>query len=108
VEWLAKLAPQAAAVVLLTCDQPSVQATTINALIAKHDKSRKPIVASRYANTLGVPALFGRSCFEVLLALRGDSGAKSLIADRPDDVASVAFEEGAIDIDTPRDFQRLR
>jgi molybdenum cofactor cytidylyltransferase len=108
VEWLAKLAPQAAAVVLLTCDQPSVQATTINALIAKHDKSRKPIVASRYANTLGVPALFDRSCFEVLLALRGDSGAKSLIADRPDDVASVAFEEGAIDIDTPRDFQRLR
>jgi molybdenum cofactor cytidylyltransferase len=108
VERLANLAPQARAVVLLTCDQPSVQAETINALIAKHDESRKPIVASRYANTLGVPALFDRSCFEALLGLRGDSGAKSLIAGRPGDVGSIAFEEGAIDIDTPRDFQHLR
>ena len=77
-------------------------------LIAAQEKTRKPIVASSYADTLGVPALFDRSCFRRLLALPDDSGAKSLIAARPDDVATVLFEEGAIDIDTPEDFQRLR
>ena len=107
-ERLVKVASQTEAVVLLTCDQPSVDARTIAALIAERDKTGKPVVASSYASTLGVPALFDRSCFEALLALPGDSGAKSLIAARPDDVAAISFEDGAIDIDTPADFQRLR
>ncbi|HEY2138982.1 MAG TPA: NTP transferase domain-containing protein, partial [Chthoniobacterales bacterium] len=93
--------------VLLTCDQPSVQAHTIAALFAEHEKTAKPIIASSYAETLGVPALFDSSCFKDLLTLRGDSGAKSLIENRPNDVASIAFEGGAFDIDTPSDFQRL-
>lgn len=107
-EQLAGLTPQTEAVALLTCDQPLVEARILAALIAEQEKTRKPIVASSYANTLGVPALFHHSCFEGLIALPDDSGAKSLIAERPDDVASIVFEEGAIDIDTPEDFQRLR
>jgi molybdenum cofactor cytidylyltransferase len=96
------------AVVLLTCDQPSVQANTIASLVAEHHKTGKPMVASSYADTLGIPALFARFCFEALLALPDDSGAKSLIAANPDDVATVAFEAGAIDIDTPADYENLR
>jgi molybdenum cofactor cytidylyltransferase len=107
-EQLAGLAPQTDAAVLLTCDQPLVEARIIAALIAEQEKTGKPIVASSYANTLGVPALFHCSCFEGLVALPDDSGAKSLIAERPDDIASIAFEDGAIDIDTPADFERLR
>jgi molybdenum cofactor cytidylyltransferase len=106
-EQLIESAPATDAVILLTCDQPLLDANTITALIAEQDETRKPIVASSYAKTFGVPALFDRSCFEVLLALPNSSGAKSLIAARPDDVASIAFEDGAIDIDTPSDFQRL-
>jgi molybdenum cofactor cytidylyltransferase len=95
------------AAVLLTCDQPYLDASIVSQLMAALAETGKPIVASSYADTLGVPALFDRSCFDDLLALRDDSGAKSLIASRPNDVASIAFEEGAIDIDTPADFQRL-
>jgi molybdenum cofactor cytidylyltransferase len=95
------------AVVLVACDQPFVDARTIAALLAEQATSGKAIVASSYANTLGIPALFGRSCFEALLALPDDSGAKALIESRPDDVAQIEFEQGAIDIDTPADFQRL-
>jgi molybdenum cofactor cytidylyltransferase len=104
---LLESAPATDAVILLACDQPLVDASTIAALIAAQDKARKAMVASSYANTLGVPALFDRSCFEELLALPDNSGAKSLIAARPDDVATIAFDDGAIDIDTPADFQRL-
>ena len=104
---LEQLPKSVEAAVFLTCDQPFVDASVVRKLIAACEKSGRPIAASSYANTLGVPALFDRSCFEALLALPDDSGAKTLIASRPDEVASIAFEEGAIDIDTPEDFARL-
>jgi molybdenum cofactor cytidylyltransferase len=100
-------ASQLDAVVLLACDQPFVDARTIAALVAEHARSGKPIVASSYASTLGIPALFDRSCFEALLALPDDSGAKALIESQHDEVAQIEFEQGAIDIDTPADFERL-
>lgn len=95
------------AVVIIACDQPFVEASTIAALLEKRKRSGKPIVASSYAGTLGIPALFDRSCFEALLALADDSGAKALIESRRDEVAQIEFEQGAIDIDTPADFERL-
>lgn len=95
------------AAVLLTCDQPYLDASILSQLIAAFAETGKPIVASGYADTLGIPALFHRSCFAALLALPDDSGAKPLIASRPNDIAAVPFEKGAIDIDTPSDFQRL-
>ena len=99
--------PELDAVVLLTCDQPFVEAGIIAALLAKQATSGKAIVASAYADTLGVPALFNRSCFEALLNLPNESGAKRLIESRGNDVGQIEFEEGAIDIDTPADFARL-
>ena len=95
------------AAVLLTCDQPFVGPAVVAELIEAQDKTGKSIIASSYANTLGVPALFDRSCFEDLLALSDESGAKSLMAARPNDISSIAFDEGATDIDTPEDFRRL-
>ena len=96
------------AVALLACDQPFVDSETVRRLIDAYEKTGKPIVASSYANTLGIPALFDRSRFEALRALPDATGAKGLIVTQPDDVASIAFEEGAIDIDTPGDFKRLQ
>ena len=95
------------AVILLACDQPLVRPKTLHDLIALHRTSGKPIVASSYANTLGIPALFDRSCFPDLLALTGDSGATGIIFARRDEVATYDFPEGAIDIDTPEDWRRF-
>jgi molybdenum cofactor cytidylyltransferase len=99
--------PKVEAAVVLACDQPFVDSQTISALMTMREDSGKPIVASRYANTLGVPALFDCSCFPALLALPDDSGAKALIEARGGDVAEISFEQGAIDIDTHADFERL-
>jgi len=100
--------PEIDAVVLLACDQPFADASVITSLIAQRENSHKPIVACSYANTLGIPALFDRACFQSLLALPDDSGAKTLIESRSADVAQIEFEKGAIDIDTPADFERIR
>jgi molybdenum cofactor cytidylyltransferase len=99
--------PNLEAVVIAACDQPFVESGTIAALIAARERTGKPIVASSYANTLGIPALFDRSCFHALLALPDVSGAKAIIESQPNDVASIEFPNGAIDIDTPADFERL-
>ena len=105
---LEQLTRSVEAVVLLTCDQPFVDATIVGKLMAERERTRRAIVASSYADTLGVPALFDRSCFDALLTLPDRSGAKSLIEARRDEAASIAFEEGAVDIDTPGDFERLK
>jgi molybdenum cofactor cytidylyltransferase len=95
------------AAVLLTCDQPYLDASIVSQLIAAGAETGKPIVASSYANTLGVPALFHRSCFDALLTLPDSTGAKAFILSRQLEVASIPFARGEIDIDTPEDFQRL-
>jgi molybdenum cofactor cytidylyltransferase len=94
-----------AAVVLLTCDQPAVDAGIIESLIEQHRKTGRPVVASHYADTLGIPALFHRSLFPELERLPDTTGAKGLIEMDPGRVAKIEFPEGAIDIDSPGDLQ---
>jgi molybdenum cofactor cytidylyltransferase len=101
------LAPDVDAVALLTCDQPFVTAAVLTRLIQLRLTSGKPIVASAYAETIGIPALFDRSCFPDLLRLKGDSGAKGIILARPQDVMSFDFPAGEIDIDTAADYEKL-
>ena len=95
------------AVVLLTCDQPFVTAAVLTQLIQFRLTTGKPIVASAYAGTLGIPALFDRSFFPDLLQLKGDRGAKGIILERQHDVASFDFPAAEIDVDTAADYERL-
>jgi molybdenum cofactor cytidylyltransferase len=101
------LAADLDASLLLTCDQPFVTAAVLAQLIQLRLTSGKPIVASAYAETLGIPAVFDRSCFPDLLRLKGDSGAKGIIVARPHGVASFDFPSGEIDIDTAADYEKL-
>jgi molybdenum cofactor cytidylyltransferase len=101
------LAADLDASLLLSCDQPFVTAAVLAQLIQMRLTSGQPIVASAYAATLGIPALFDRSCFPDLLRLKEDSGAKKIILARPHDVVSFDFPAGAIDIDTAADYAKL-
>jgi len=101
------LTPDLDAAVLLTCDQPFVTAPVLGQLMQLQLTTGKPIVASAYATTLGIPALFDRSCFPDLLRLTGDSGAKGIILARSHDVVSFDFPAGEIDIDTVTDYEKL-
>jgi molybdenum cofactor cytidylyltransferase len=100
VQGLIDYAPEIDAVVLLVCDQPFVNANTIRNLIKLREETKRTIVASRYADTVGVPALFDRSLFGELLSLANEAGAKSIILRNRECVAQLAFPEGAIDIDS--------
>jgi molybdenum cofactor cytidylyltransferase len=100
--------PHIDAVVFMLCDQPLVGPETIERLIAAHAAERKPIVASRYNFTFGVPALFGREIFDELMTLEGDAGAKSVIKKHlKEKVAFVDAPEAALDIDTMEQYESL-
>jgi len=107
VQHLIEIAPGVEATVLLACDQPFVDRAVIDGLITLHHETRNPIVAARYAGTLGVPALFDRSRLPDLLGLDDSAGAKSIILSNRDQVAEFPFPEGEIDIDTAEDRERF-
>lgn len=94
-------------VMILVCDQPFVNADLLQKIIAEFEQTNAPIVACEYENTLGVPALFSAEIFPELLALDSKHGAKFLIETHLSNVVRVPFPEGAFDVDTPEDYQRL-
>jgi molybdenum cofactor cytidylyltransferase len=94
--------------VIMLCDQPFVTVGVINELVETHRQTGKPIVASAYGEACGVPVLFSNELFVEIAALVGRQGAKQIIANHPLDVATVCFPEGAVDVDTPQDYERLR
>ena len=93
--------------IFMTCDQPFVTAALLNDLIITHQQTGKSIVASIYDSVMGVPALFYKSHFDELLQLQGDTGARKIIQQHINDVATVPFVKGKIDIDTPEDYENL-
>ena len=104
---LLAIQPTCEAVLLVTCDQPYVSASLLNNLINTHIETDQPIVASSYADTFGIPALFHKSLFPQLKILKGDTGAKKIILEHKNMVAEVPFALGSIDIDTVDDYKAL-
>ncbi|MGB3430109.1 MAG: nucleotidyltransferase family protein [Burkholderiaceae bacterium] len=100
--------PGADSALLMLCDQPLVTPELIDQLVATHRRTGARIVACEYADTVGVPALFGRGLFEELIALDGDTGARQVIARHADEVVRVPFPAAAFDVDTPEDLARVR
>jgi molybdenum cofactor cytidylyltransferase len=72
-----------------------------------HHTSGCPIVTSFYEGRKGVPAYFHKELFSELLQLKGDRGARDIIMKHGNESASVPFPLGAIDIDTPEEYEAL-
>ena len=96
----ARIVPGAALV--LVTDQPRLSHALLTEIAAAFRTGGAPLVASRYdSGALGVPALFARRYFPELARLTGDRGARALFTRYRDDLVTVAFPEGDLDIDTP-------
>ena len=93
-----------AALLLMLVDQPHVSEALLDHLLAVFDGG---MAACRYAGTLGVPAVFGREHFAALEQLQGDRGARSLLESQGEHVRAVSFDRGAVDIDTPEDWNAV-
>ncbi len=107
-EYIAGTILRPDSIIFMVCDQPFVTSALLLNLITKKVETKMPIVASSYKENLGTPALFHRSFFAMLMDLVGDKGARKLIADNMDKVATVNFEKGITDIDTMEDYNLLK
>jgi molybdenum cofactor cytidylyltransferase len=93
-------------IIVMVCDQPAITSQHLNELIKVYEESGKAIVASHYGGSPGVPALIDKTLFPELMAMEDSYGAKKVIQKHLDKTALVEFNEGAIDIDTPEEYQK--
>lgn len=108
IETLTTIQPGVDGVVIMVCDQPFVSPSLLQTLLNKRLASGKKIIASRYGHSAGVPVLFDKTFFPLLSSLKGQEGAKKIIQQHPNDVETVDFAEGDIDIDTAADYEKLK
>jgi molybdenum cofactor cytidylyltransferase len=94
--------PQADGWVVALADMPWIVATTIRA-VAHALACGAAIVAPAYRGERGHPVGFARTHFAALTALRGDAGARSIIAAHPDALMLLEVGDAGVvrDVDTP-------
>jgi molybdenum cofactor cytidylyltransferase len=105
---ISAISDNATGAIFMVCDQPYVSADLLKELISEHERTGKPIVASAYGDTVGIPAFFDKEMFSQLLDLQGDTGAKKIMLQHEDQVAAVPFPLGNIDIDTIEEYEALK
>lgn len=91
-------------VLLMLADQAAVTGQDLKRLCGLWRRQPHLIAAARYDGIVGVPAIFPRSEFSRLSALRGDRGARELLRRSADRLVTIALANAAIDIDTPEDL----
>lgn len=94
-------------VIFMVCDQPFISSSLLLRLVEKKEETHKGIIASVYAGTPGTPVLFLPKYFTSLLQLQGDAGAKKIILQHRNDLATIDFPAGETDIDTMKDYESL-
>ncbi len=102
---LALRARTVTAVIVLPCDLPLVEASDLVALLealADHD-----VAASRWGDTVGVPAAFGPGGLPILERLGGDVGARRFLRDGTVRVAEVAVPAAEHDVDSADELNEL-
>ena len=105
-KWAGK--QQAEGLLVMVCDQPFVSVELLQHILQTAASGTAPIVASVYANgTKGMPAWFDESLFDYLYRLKGDIGARKIIGQFADMLATVDFPQGEIDLDTPEQYRGL-
>ena len=104
---IGSVAHAAGAILILMADQPLVTAAHLNALVGQWRDAPRDIVVSEYSGVQGPPAVFPAQCFDSLMKLEGDQGARALLRDSEYSVSGIAFDPAAVDIDTPEDLHRL-
>ena len=110
VTGLKAAAATADAVMLVLADQPLIDSQVINQILDAFNSHRRGIVVPTYRGKRGHPVVISLNYKAELLALRGDIGAREIIARHPEDVLEVEvdFPGITIDIDTEEDYSSLR
>ncbi|MAU17201.1 MAG: molybdopterin-guanine dinucleotide biosynthesis protein MobA [Muricauda sp.] len=95
-------------VLFLVSDQPFLERTNLIGLVHTQLTKKPKATYSQYGENIGVPAIFSKAAFPLLLNLEGDEGAKKLIYSKDFDFCTETFKNGGFDVDTEEDVQQLK
>lgn len=98
-------APALSALAVVLADQPTLPPGHLDALIARYRAGGCTAVASLTGDERVPPLLFGRPWFDRLGRIDGDTGARALLREQPEAVATVPLAANT-DLDTPDDYAR--
>lgn len=93
--------------IIVVSDQPFLNSSILLSLIYKQQQTKKGIIASSYNGIKGTPVLLSSAYFTHLYNLTGDKGARVILQQFPEDIATIEFERGELDIDTMEDYERF-
>jgi molybdenum cofactor cytidylyltransferase len=87
------------AILIMVCDMPFVTPDHLDKMM----EASQSVVASKYLDTVGVPALFRKEIFDELMMIGDEEGARKVIANHKPGIASLG---SGTDLDTPEDYQK--
>jgi molybdenum cofactor cytidylyltransferase len=105
---LALAAPDCDAVLFVPCDLPLLSSAHLDYLITEYRTTGVPVIASKWNDVVGVPALFDQKVWPEFASLSGDEGARRIIRRYKSETVAVDFAGGAFDLDTPEDVTSFR
>lgn len=108
-QWaLAQLRNDVDAILFALGDQPEITPETVEALLAKAERSNKGIFIPTYEGRRGHPVLFRERYKQEILNLPLTVGLNTIAHIHPEDVEEVPVNTPAVlrDIDTPEDYRR--
>lgn len=99
--------PGATGVLVCLADQPLIDVTMLQHMLARHAMAAGAILATSQRDADGPPVLFPRDCFEILAHWSGARGARELL-EREARRVERFFASELVDVDTPEDLVRVR
>ena len=105
IKHLQKQKKQFDGIFLLLADQPAIKVAYYQEMVALFSKEKKKIIASKYENGFGVPAIFPKSFIKNLLAIKGDKGAREFLQKNKKEILSPKTRVNLVDIDTPKEYE---
>ena len=102
------LPPDAVAVAVALGDLPALSAPIVRAVVAAFRASPRGIAVPVFRGRRGHPVVFDLERYRpALLGLRGDRGARDVVAAHPGDVLEVPVDDPAVirDVDTPDAYE---
>jgi molybdenum cofactor cytidylyltransferase len=101
---------KAEAIMLVLADQPFIDSQVINRLLGEYQRHHKGIIIPVYRGKRGHPVIISLRYKAELMALKGDIGAREIMALHPGDMHEVRVGSPGItvDIDTEEDYKSVQ
>tara|TARA_R110002096_G_scaffold152929_1_gene316413 strand:+ start:635 stop:1234 length:600 start_codon:yes stop_codon:yes gene_type:complete len=95
-------------VFILLADQPAIDVGYLKSMLFLSKENNHKIIASKYGDKFGVPAIIPKKYFKDLILIEADKGAKEFINQHKNDVLCSESSTNLLDIDTKEDLNSYK